>query len=1256
MTNKLAQIKLGGFIYDDMPKDVVSVDILFKDEPSPNIYIVDTISPNDAIATGSANNVWDNVKSGGLYEINSEAVNSVVPSNQLLRPWDNVPRRALAQDITGSRVVYGNYVQNYNLNTANGNKYFANFEPGLVQYNDSISGANKSIKSLREYQLGVVFIDEYGRETPVISNPTGTIQLGKEFGDKNNRLKCRLAGQDVPQDLTYYKFFIKETSNEYYNMAMDRWYDAQDGNIWLAFPSSDRNKLDIDTFLILKKGTDSDDLVTEAARYKVLAIEAEAPDYIKSSKILISSTTHSGGGGAGNSDIFSASTTDAPLVGENEFKMNFKPFHSTSAQNLDTINEDLYVQFGKVGSSQLSGRYRISSITSNWDVSFSNTAGGLVDVDGLPARYSIRVEQQLGEDVNFLTDSPANPLLATKIDDGAIVFVYKYVVENKPQFDGRFFVKIHNDDVFKNNIARTFAGDLEYRVGEFRRLYGMKEDHVERHTSDVRRFLINDYQTYGGNNDWDQGGNVTTKKDWMLGYYLDDHFSSFALYFRRYLKEPGNVNFSNGKYSFGVEFNSGGTMGVSTYSPDGYSNLSGSVTSFTIRHLGPALTTPDVTYNADQTGQKAWQKLSTDEIKGFTARWRQLRHFNAVGGYWANVNMGVSLSSNMVHSYIEDFSQEIHDNDQPQKTSVWFIDMGPSIRESTALDNSLFLDSAVNGNYGSAGSPWAQGYTNNTPRFGSGVVTDDPNDRWDMEIGFGGIEQAENSKDPLADFFNVGDWFTPSGLSSNLNHSSEDAFVQNISSNLKFKFKEDKDQTIYTIVGSPQEIACIRHSFVRHELNATSVGGTGRAPFMSHGDGEFPRLGQGLDTRNIYDNCKAEMLSFNFTKNWNIKNIQPKLLFNPTTPGIIGGSGINNFTVPAFTNPNTGNTCDGASISDDLKIYVETIQSGSLTLHVGMALHKYTKASAGSEDTLQNHLPSTVLPLSGIILYSNEFLVIRDIVPQPSSTNIAYYELLLGGYTKPMKQSIEHLLASSHSPQAGSDLVFVQVGMNGYSHNSEFNINTIGKAHQGGCVGAVGYTLEFVKAIDPEPILSENPAIWETEPKEIKDLDVYYEASPTIPMKIDASNVYDAVPVGSVIQRQSGGKYFLAIDHFAGGGIIVVDADGSTPYNGYSQLNAGNSVVVTRPDGLTFTTQVTNRTLILVPDNQPTPVNQRYSIITLEEDLYTKEFTIPYHNCYSFGNGVESNRIRDNFNLPFITNGVRVSTTLEEEYKEERRK
>ena len=69
--------------------------------------------------------------------------------------------------------------------------------------------------------------------------------------------------------MEYFKFYIKENSGEYYNMPMDRYYDAEDDALWISFLSSDRNKIDEETFLILKKGTDSNEIVKEKARYKI---------------------------------------------------------------------------------------------------------------------------------------------------------------------------------------------------------------------------------------------------------------------------------------------------------------------------------------------------------------------------------------------------------------------------------------------------------------------------------------------------------------------------------------------------------------------------------------------------------------------------------------------------------------------------------------------------------------------------------------------------------------------------------------------------------------------------------------------------------------------------------------------------------------------------------------------------------------------------------------------------------------------------
>jgi len=56
----------------------------------------------------------------------------------------------------------------------------------------------------------------------------------------------------------------------------------------------------------------------------------------------------------------------------------------------------------------------------------------------------------------------------------------------------------------------------------------------------------------------------------------------------------------------------------------------------------------------------------------------------------------------------------------------------------------------------------------------------------------------------------------------------------------------------------------------------------------------------------------------------------------------------------------------------------------------------------------------------------------------------------------------------------------------------------------------------------------------------------------------------------------------------------------------------------------------------------------------LNQNVYNNKTTLSWFNCYSFGNGLESDRIRDDFNAPQIDNGVKVSTGLED-YRRERR-
>ena len=122
MVNTLRSLYVMDFVpdQDTLPRDVVAIDIVYKESNSNNVYVVETIEYGDDewVARGSDINTEaaNYARTKGALLITSEMVKAAVASNQLLRPWDNVPRTAKAQDIVGNRIVYANYKQNYNLN------------------------------------------------------------------------------------------------------------------------------------------------------------------------------------------------------------------------------------------------------------------------------------------------------------------------------------------------------------------------------------------------------------------------------------------------------------------------------------------------------------------------------------------------------------------------------------------------------------------------------------------------------------------------------------------------------------------------------------------------------------------------------------------------------------------------------------------------------------------------------------------------------------------------------------------------------------------------------------------------------------------------------------------------------------------------------------------------------------------------------------------------------------------------------------
>ena len=447
MTNRARYICLKDYFkeFSLVPDDIVEVDLLYKETQSTTVYSVKTITRRDG------HPLWPDQKASaanrGIFELDTELIHAVIPSNQLLRPYDNVPKCAKAQEITANRLVYGNYKQNYNIDpTLKLNVQHSAYTippSGLEDYEIPI----KSLKSMRTYQVGVVWMDEYGRESPVMVPATGgSITVPKKDAQFQNRIKAKIleahnGGGEPPPWAKFLKYYIKETSNEYYNLAMDRFYDAEDGNVWISFPSAERNKVQEDTYLILKKQHNSNTPVVEQARYRVIAISNEAPLFIKKTRrsFTMQAVEYRANGLPEQGRTF-------VIVATNDFNSTFGSLVTPE------VKPNLQVRIGGIDG----GTPIISDIYDVTGISQDNT------------NTRIQITRPLTSEVSAIAG--LNRVTEMRIE------MFENTFENRPEFDGRFFVKIFKDLTLQNELLSNFNQRTEYIVNDVMQL-GYMSDH-----------------------------------------------------------------------------------------------------------------------------------------------------------------------------------------------------------------------------------------------------------------------------------------------------------------------------------------------------------------------------------------------------------------------------------------------------------------------------------------------------------------------------------------------------------------------------------------------------------------------------------------------------------------------------------------------------------------------------------------------------------------------------------------------------------
>jgi len=152
------------------PERVVGIDLVFKLSNGTIINVVEKYIKEEE---GWGNN--DDV----VVTFTNRKIYTTLPESELLRLFDNVPHKAQAQTVMGNRLMYGNYVDGYNLIDADGDDCLFNYETELISTPVDASDVDSSLETT-EYTIDP--------STPPLYQPDSTISIdmSEYSGELNN--------------------------------------------------------------------------------------------------------------------------------------------------------------------------------------------------------------------------------------------------------------------------------------------------------------------------------------------------------------------------------------------------------------------------------------------------------------------------------------------------------------------------------------------------------------------------------------------------------------------------------------------------------------------------------------------------------------------------------------------------------------------------------------------------------------------------------------------------------------------------------------------------------------------------------------------------------------------------------------------------------------------------------------------------------------------------------------------------------------
>lgn len=142
-------------------------------------------------------------------------------------------------------------------------------------------GSKQSLHSNRDYEVAIVYMDNYGRSSTALVDINNTVFVPAYNSDTKNYIRVKI-NNIAPYWATKYKFVVKPSKSQYQVIYSNIFFIEDNGFTWFKLDGDNRSKVQENTNLIVK--SDSSGVLNTLVKTKVLALEAKSEDFIKDNK------------------------------------------------------------------------------------------------------------------------------------------------------------------------------------------------------------------------------------------------------------------------------------------------------------------------------------------------------------------------------------------------------------------------------------------------------------------------------------------------------------------------------------------------------------------------------------------------------------------------------------------------------------------------------------------------------------------------------------------------------------------------------------------------------------------------------------------------------------------------------------------------------------------------------------------------------------------------------------------------------------